>query len=210
MTRNTFLGVILFAVMAGAFAENAKPLKAIAVVHGQYVHGNVTFTQNGCGEAVLVEVSIAGLDPGLHGFHVHEKGDLSNGCLSTGGHYNPDKHDHGAREDPVRHVGDLGNVNADEAGVALTKFSDPLITLAGPRSIVGRGIVIHEKADDLGRGGHPDSKKTGNAGGRVGCGVIGLLSPAEGDWPCTDAGSRTMTSLSVLLFSILSILYTQL
>lgn len=68
-----------------------KPLKAIAIISGDGVNGNVTFTQNGCGEAVLIEVSIIGLQPGDHGFHIHEKGDLSNGCLSTGGHYNPDK-----------------------------------------------------------------------------------------------------------------------
>lgn len=71
-----------------------KPFKAIAVLsdpNGGPVRGNVTFTQNGCGNPVLVEVAILGLTPGLKGFHIHEKGDLSNGCLSTGGHYNPDK-----------------------------------------------------------------------------------------------------------------------
>lgn len=74
--------------------QNAKPFKAIAVLsdpNGGPVRGNVTFTQNGCGNPVLVEVSIDGLKPGPKGFHIHEKGDLSNGCLSTGGHYNPDK-----------------------------------------------------------------------------------------------------------------------
>lgn len=74
--------------------QEAKPLRAIAVLrdpNGGPVLGNVTFTQNGCGNPVLVEVSVTGLTPGLHGFHIHEKGDLSNGCMSTGGHYNPDK-----------------------------------------------------------------------------------------------------------------------
>jgi len=176
MIKSTFIGIVLAIGIAGIYAETTvKPLKAIAVVQGQNVFGNITFTQNGCGEQVLVEVSVLGLDVGAHGFHVHEKGDLSNGCISTGGHYNPDKHDHGAREDAVRHVGDLGNINADNNGVAQTKFSDSLITLAGPRSIIGRAVVIHEKPDDLGRGGHPDSKKTGNAGGRVACGIIGVL-----------------------------------
>lgn len=67
-------------------------MKAIAVINGPNgVYGNVTFSQNGCGESVLIEVSILGLSPGEHGFHIHEKGDLSNGCTSTGGHYNPDK-----------------------------------------------------------------------------------------------------------------------
>lgn len=75
-------------------SQNAKPFKAIAILadpNGGPVRGNVTFTQNGCGNPVLVEVSIFGLPTGPHGFHIHEKGDLSNGCLSNGGHYNPDK-----------------------------------------------------------------------------------------------------------------------
>lgn len=55
------------------------------------VYGNVSFSQNGCGESVLIEISIVGLSPGEHGFHIHEKGDLSQGCISTGGHYNPEK-----------------------------------------------------------------------------------------------------------------------
>jgi len=170
------IGVVFSVLAVGAFAQD-KPLRAIAYVSGSgnNVHGNITFTQNKCGEAVLIEVSVVGLPPGTHGFHVHEKGDLTGGCGSTGSHFNPDKLDHGAPNDPVRHVGDLGNINADESGVALTKFSDALISLGGPKNIIGRGLVIHEKVDDLGRTTHPDSKKTGNAGGRIACGVIGTL-----------------------------------
>lgn len=55
--------------------------------------GNVTLSQPSCTEPVLIEVSIIGLSPGKHGFHIHERGDLSDGCTSTGGHYNPDKVD---------------------------------------------------------------------------------------------------------------------
>lgn len=83
--------------------------------------------------------------------------------------------DHGAPNDQVRHVGDLGNIKANEQGVAETKFSDQVITLAGHWSIVGRAVVIHSGIDDFGKSNHPDSKKTGNAGGRAGCGVIGIM-----------------------------------
>lgn len=93
---------------------------------------------------------------------------------STGGHYNPDKLKHGAREDAVRHVGDLGNVVADENGNVYTSFSDTVMTLFGSRSIIGRAVVVHSSEDDLGRTEHPDSPKTGNAGGRVACGIIGI------------------------------------
>jgi superoxide dismutase, Cu-Zn family len=94
---------------------------------------------------------------------------------STGGHYNPDKLKHGARDDAVRHVGDLGNVLADANGVVSTSYSDNVITLFGSRSILGRAIVLHAAEDDLGKTDHPDSHKTGNAGGRVACGIIGVL-----------------------------------
>lgn len=74
----------------------------------------------------------------------------------------------------MRHVGDLGNVVADDSGRAENKVSDSVISLTGMRSIIGRAVVVHERVDDLGQGGHLDSKKTGNAGGRVACGVIGI------------------------------------
>lgn len=80
---------------------------------------------------------------------------------STGGHYNPDKLHHGARDASVRHVGDLGNVAADDNGVVSTSYSDNVITLFGHRSIIGRAVVVHAAEDDLGRTDHPDSSKTG-------------------------------------------------
>lgn len=82
--------------------------------------------------------------------------------------------DHGGPGDEVRHVGDLGNIEANANGVVDTTFTDHLISLTGPRTIIGRGLVIHDMVDDLGKTTHPDSKKTGNAGGRAACGVIGV------------------------------------
>jgi len=170
--------VIAFVIClsCSAYGDDKKPAKAIAVLgFSDKVFGNVTFSQPSCTDAVFIQVDIVGLTPGKHGFHVHEKGDLSGGCVSTGGHYNPDKLKHGAREDSVRHVGDLGNVVADEHGVVATSFSDNVTTLFGSRSIIGRAIVVHTGEDDLGQTDHPDSHKTGNAGGRAACGIIGIL-----------------------------------
>lgn len=84
------------------------------------------------------------------------------------------KVEHGAPDDAVRHVGDLGNIIANADGYAHTSFTDNVIRLIGTRSVIGRAIVVHSDIDDLGKGMHPDSKKTGNAGGRVACGVIGI------------------------------------
>jgi len=123
---------------------------------------------------VTIKGEISGLAPGDHGFHVHEFGDNTNGCTSAGPHFNPFGKTHGAPTDEERHVGDLGNVTAGADGVAAVNITDKLLNLAGLNSIIGRTMVVHEGVDDLGRGGVELSKTTGNAGGRLACGVIGI------------------------------------
>ncbi|XP_043471981.1 superoxide dismutase [Cu-Zn] 5-like [Leptopilina heterotoma] len=123
---------------------------------------------------VRITGTIKGLSPGLHGFHVHEKGDLTKGCSSAGAHFNPYQVHHGAPNDPLRHVGDLGNIQVGEDGTAQVDGTDHYLTLMGARGAIGRAIVIHEKEDDLGRGRTEDSLKTGSAGARLACGIVGL------------------------------------
>lgn len=84
----------------------------------------------------------------------------------------------------MRHVGDLGNINVNSDGTAKVdiRIDAKKLSLVGPKSIVGRTLVLHEGEDDLGLGTFPDSKTTGHAGGRLGCGVIGIdsdFSPAD-------------------------------
>ena len=144
--------------------------KAIAVMHptkGQKVEGTVTFTkvENG----VRVQAHIHGLTPGKHGFHIHEFGDCSSpDGSSAGGHFNPAMAPHAGPESHKRHVGDLGNIEADEKGHATHDVIDAQLRFDGPTSILGRGLIIHEKADDL------KSQPSGDAGGRISCGVIGV------------------------------------
>merc|ERR1712169_95868 len=147
-------------------------MSAIVVLKGDDgVSGEVKFEKKD--GAVHVTGEVKGLKKGKHGFHVHQFGDLTNGCVSTGGHWNPEGKNHGAPGDAERHHGDLGNIEAGEDGVAKIDIIDKIIQLSGENTIIGRAIVVHAGEDDLGKGGDEGSLKTGNAGGRVACGVIG-------------------------------------
>ena len=146
------------------------PRNAVAVItptEGNAAHGVVKFSQDGRDVRVVAE--IRGLDPGSkHGFHIHQFGDMTlpNGT-SMGGHYNPRQTDHALPEKEVRHAGDLGNIQADENGVARLDRTFTGFSLGRRGSVMGRGVVIHALPDD---GGQP----TGNAGARIGYGVIGF------------------------------------
>ena len=110
----------------------------------------------------------------LHGFHVHEAGDLTDKCMSMCAHFNPHNKNHGGPNSKERHVGDLGNIRTDNNGNANYIFYDKLISLNyNKTNIIGRGLIIHADADDLGEGGFDDSHTTGHAGKRIACAVIG-------------------------------------
>jgi Cu-Zn family superoxide dismutase len=151
--------------------KSSAPLKAIAVLYptaGNKVSGTVTFTEEADG--VQVKGDITGLTPGKHGFHVHEFGDCSAGDLSSaGGHFNPTNKPHAGPDAAERHVGDMGNVEADASGRAKLDYVDHDISLTNEeRSVIGRSAVIHAKADDL------KSQPAGDSGARIACGVIGI------------------------------------
>lgn len=139
--------------------------------HSDEVKGTILLLSKP-GKGTVIRGKITGLEPGEHGFHIHEYGDLSNGCESAGGHYNPDGTDHG--DLTQGHVGDLGNIVADDKGVADFTIKAHRVNLTGEHSVVGRAVVVHSGKDDLGKGGDAESLKTGNAGDRLACGVIVL------------------------------------
>lgn len=167
-------GVLAAALSFIASSASAGDVtKAIAVLHptaGSNVSGMVTFTKSG--DDVKVVADVTGLTPGKHGFHIHEFGDCSSpDGKSAGGHFNPGNHQHGAPDATDRHAGDLGNIEADASGKAHLELTDKVMKLDGPNPIVGHAVIVHEKADDL------KTQPTGDAGGRVACGVIGVAKP---------------------------------
>jgi len=172
---------VVVTTVTGAPAAQTEPVivkKAYVLfnIGGGTNNGSLELNQDQPTSPVRITGTLTGLPKGQHGFHVHMSGDIRGGCGSTGGHFNPNKADHGAPTDEIRHVGDLGNIEADDAGVSVISIDDRMISLHGDNSVLGRAFVIHELVDDLGKGGHKDSKSTGNAGKRLGCGIIGVIS----------------------------------
>lgn len=147
--------------------ETAVASAELTAREGLNLTGNVTFTQSG--DTVTVEARVEGLDgAGEHGFHVHAIGDCSApDFTSAGGHFNPNEGIHGGPEAPERHAGDLGNITIGEDGVGTLSLTTDLLSVrAGPNSVVGRAVILHEGTDDL------VSQPTGDAGGRLACGVV--------------------------------------
>lgn len=172
------LAILLTPMAFGCTAEassssaptvNRAICRIIGTQGNEKIRGIVRFVKEGSG--VRVKAEIEGLSPGEHGFHVHQWGDISGtDGKSAGGHFNPTNSPHGKPDASERHVGDLGNVNADASGKATYDRLDTVLKLNGAHSCVGRAIIIHAKKDDW-------SQPTGNAGARIAYGVIGIDDP---------------------------------
>jgi len=178
--KSLFTGIILIVSLLLTFcAQNEEReevetsdniTNAICVLSptaGNNVRGIITFTKTE--EGIKIVAHVNGLTPGKHGFHIHQYGDCSGlDGKSAGGHFNPEGTEHGAPDAEVRHVGDLGNLIADENGEAHYERVDKNLMFSGIHSIIGRAIIVHANEDDL------TTQPTGNAGSRVACGVIGI------------------------------------
>ncbi len=151
-----------------AYAETGKAVIG-ATADGSLVAGLATLTETVTGLQVAVQVS--GVSPGQHGLHIHQYGACSDHGNAAGSHYNPDQVPHGFLPSnglTKAHPGDLGNIEVGANGEGTLSLVLPGVTLShGPYAVAGRAIVLHEKLDDFGQ-------PTGNAGGRIGCGVIAV------------------------------------
>lgn len=155
---------------ATARAASDHAVAVLQPARDRKVRGTIHFHKRPSG--VHVAGMITGLTAGKHGFHVHEYGECSAPDFSSAGeHFNPTGAPHGSPKDARRHVGDLGNVEAGAGGTVALDYTDPHLRFEGDRSILGRGVIVHEKADDF------KTQPTGDAGGRLACGVIGVAKP---------------------------------
>jgi len=161
-------GAVLSGEPAAAPPSGPAAVAAVQPLGKSAVKGTVRFTQLEHG--VEIDADIVGLAPGSHGFHIHEFGDCSAADGSAaGGHFNPEGRAHGGPDSATAHAGDYGNLEADASGHAVLKLVSHRITLdQAPTGVLGRSVVVHEKTDDL------TSQPAGNAGPRIGCGVIML------------------------------------
>ncbi len=161
-----------------------RAVARIAEVDGSGVSGTVEFVD--VDGAVEVRYNLTGLSAGMHGFHVHKTGDCGPDSTGTpagaaGGHLNPLASPHGApaATPAQRHAGDLGNVEADASGQALGVRVDSVLAFDGPTSFLGKAMLVHGGEDDLA------SQPSGDAGARVGCGVIRRADEAAADTTVT-------------------------
>jgi Cu-Zn family superoxide dismutase len=175
MTRTIVL-LVAGALLSACSSMSMRSPAATAVLvptKGNKASGTVDFTQRG--NTVVVVAKVTGLTPGAHGFHIHEKGNCTAADgSSAGGHFNPAGTPHGGPGHSPQHAGDLGNLEADASGLANYKAEITGISLGtGDDSIIGRAVIVHEKADDL------TTQPTGGSGSRIAC---GLISKAPDKW----------------------------
>lgn len=142
--------------------------EAVAVIQNSKIKGYVLFTQRS--NLVRITIELDGLKNNRKlGFHIHETGDLREGCKSCCAHYNPHNTEHGGLQNG--HAGDLGNITTDDNGKSKMSLKTNKFNVS---EILGRSIIIHEDEDDLGLGNFEDSKTTGHSGTRIACAVIGI------------------------------------
>jgi len=166
--KKLILFSIALLVLASCASTGSGPSASVTLspTSGSTASGTVTMRQLADG-AVFVVVDLTGVPPGVHGFHIHDKGDCGDNGNAAGGHFNPATTAHGAPSADPHHAGDFGNVTASADGRVHTDFTTRSVTVAaGPNSVVGHAVILHANPDDL------VTQPTGNAGPRIACGIV--------------------------------------
>jgi len=144
------------------------------------VVGNAGFREDANGVRIVVQVKA--VTPGRHGVHIHAAGKCDPpGFTSAGGHFNPAGKKHGLKSPEGPHAGDLPNIEVGADGNGRLEHVTKLITLgSGATSLFdadGSALVLHANPDD------EQTDPTGDAGGRIGCGLINKAAQASGSAP---------------------------
>jgi superoxide dismutase, Cu-Zn family len=169
--RKLFVFASFLLIVSCAHSRGPMAMATLDSTSGSTAKGVVHFTDAGDGNVEVV-ADLTGVSPGVHGFHIHEKGDCGNNATNAGGHFNPTGMIHGAPDAVSHHAGDFGNVTADANGEVHTRFTTHSISLKSGDTTyaVGHAVVLHANPDDL------VSQPAGNAGPRIACGVIQVMS----------------------------------
>ena len=167
MKRYPFILVLILGLIV---CHSAFAAQASAVINGtapdSKISGQVTFEDSF--EGLKIKAEVHHVPAGKHGFHVHQNGSCADLGKAAGGHFNPDGVDHGlVTKDGFSHAhaGDLGNIEVGNDGNGKLEAVVPRMALNGKYNVMGKAVILHEKEDDF-------SQPTGNAGGRIACGVI--------------------------------------
>ena len=160
-------------------AEGPKPIVVtVEAKSGSTLTGKATFAPKG--KEVEMKLEVEKAPPGVHAVHLHETGDCSSADgKSAGGHWNPTTQAHGQWGHEHFHLGDIGNmsVGADGKGSITLTTDKWALAGGGANDINGKAIIVHEKIDDF------TTQPTGNAGNRIGCGVVGTPAPKASPAP---------------------------
>jgi Cu-Zn family superoxide dismutase len=157
---------LLILVSCASMATGPSATATLVSTSGSTATGTVNLAQLADG-SVEVSANLRGVPPGVHGFHIHEKGDCGDNGNAAGGHYNPSGTPHGAPSADPHHAGDFGNVTADADGNVNTRFVTRSTTVSeGMMSAIGHAVILHANPDDL------TTQPSGNAGARIACGVV--------------------------------------
>lgn len=164
------VAIVLIAGIDCSAAEKVERKKAVVTIESRsdsHLTGKGKFVEED--GKVTLKLEIEGAEPGTHAVHLHEKGDCSApDATSAGGHWNPSHENHGKWSNTPFHHGDIGNIEVGADGKGTFTLTTDLWTIGGSAEtdVLGKAIIVHAKADDF------TTQPTGNAGGRVGCGVV--------------------------------------
>jgi len=162
--------MLMFATMVNAQENTTYNATAVMKNANGTIIGLATFTQDASG-SVNIKVNVSDLTPGLHGIHIHNKGNCTGPSFTSAGeHYNPLGKEHGLLNPKGPHAGDLPNLVVGADGKGYMNVTTKLVTISpGPTTLFtanGTSMVIHAGTDDL------ITDPAGNSGARIACGVI--------------------------------------